>query len=279
MKLALPRVTTVGELGATLPIGIVDGRKLKKDFSLRRYKSWIDRHMNLWREEHQGERMGLLVAKLLSLLVESVGDDHFSLKDDKNSTPEQLLKVLKLHYADAMYMYIYARIQAVGNEIELPYVCERCGNGGLAIADLNTLEVKVWDEPQYLQQWVELRDPITLRSGRAAKKVELRPITLQAQTVPGADSASLSYAALREAICGVDCESGYYNILDSELDELVKLDMVRLDRRANSLSAGPNLRTSIECKSPKCGAKIKEAFNWGYDTFFGSSIPLSQLID
>jgi len=281
--LDLPRLTTIKELGMKLPIGNfnADKNQLSKDFELRPYKAWVDRNINLWQEEHEDEHIAKLVVKYISLVLARIGQESFGLTAERDSTPEQEMRVSKLYYADVVYMYIMSRIKAVGPEMDMPYVCGRCGKTGIATADLWSLEVRVLDSPKQLERWLTLQSGAELRDGTIAKKLKLRPIAYRAQLMSGASqsAARAGYNEFREAVCGVDTKTGHYTLTDDELDNFDKIDMLALDRQAAVSSAGPDLRTHLTCPHSKCGAPIREAFDWTFNTFFDSSVPLRILVN
>jgi hypothetical protein len=275
------QLMTIKELGSKLPIGKLteNGRGLKKEFALRPYKGRIDRHISHWRMQHDGEHIARLVSKFVSLLAESVGGEAVEVGPDGDSTAQQELKVQGWYYADVMYMYLYSRIVNISEWIEVPYVCRRCGETGIAKADLWTTEVRVINSVKQLEQWVELRSGIPLRNGETARKLKIRPVKFSSQLMPEAAAGALAmgYGEFREAVCGVDCLSGHYTLTDDELDEMPKIDSLTIDRQAGRVAAGPDLRTTIKCMKGSCGAPIREAFDWTFDAFFDSSVPLSVL--
>lgn len=278
------RTTTIKELGQQLPIGkLIDG-KLNKEFKIRPYKNWVDRQLNIWLEANENARIANLAAKFVSLIVETMYGEAFPLIDkatgEKDSTPETLLKVHQAFSGDIFYIYLYSRIINVSNQIVVPYRCPLCGAVGTATADLWNTEVKVIESPAELGKWVELRDGFKLASGQLCKKILVSPVPYLAQLFVGSGQADLgaaSYNILREAIKEVDGSHGPYILQDSELDEIGKVDMLIIERNATTLSAGPDLKTSIQCPSKKCGAPIVDPLNWRLDSFFGHSVPLEIL--
>jgi hypothetical protein len=280
------RTTTLGELGPKLPIGFVKGKTLNKDFTLRPYKSWVDRVLNVWREANEGRSMAALAAKFLSLLVSTAGGEEYTLTAEKDSTAEQELRVYRWYWADVMYAYLFARVKTVGSIIEVPYACPnrfavgaaRCDAAGLNRADLNSTEVQVVEDVAELKHWIELRDGFPLRDGKTAKELCLQPVRFTAQALPGSsvqDINAIGYNHLREAIAEIK-GVGEYSMTNSEIDEISKVDALILDRAASKVTAGADMRTHLEC--PKCGCKIINALNWSLDSFFDSSVPLEALM-
>lgn len=273
------RKTTVGELQSQLPVGVVVGNKLVKEFSLRPYRASIDRHMGAWEETAaQKYTPGVLLAhrvpKFLSLLVGEIGGKSVPLQENGDSSPEQELKFHKLHYADAMYLYLLARISAVGADYRLPFRCPACKTEGTATFDLKQVQVTVLETPAELEATVKLKHPIKLRTGKTARQVKLRPPSWTIMTKPGVVGASVGqvgYSYLVEAICGADCEEGPYEFMPDEVDALSKIDTIMLDRHAPA--AGPDLEAKINCPKDACKAEIVNGVNWTFAHFFGWSVP------
>jgi hypothetical protein len=282
-EVPLPEVTTVGSLGSRLPIGILsdDGRTLRKDFRLRAFSGRVDRQLAVWTDKNEDASIARQIAKIVSLLVSEVGGKAIALTDDGDSTAEQELEVLKWYNADVVYLWLYARIMAVTEWMELPYVCRVCGEAGLAKADLNSTEVRVINSPKHLRQRLDLKRGIKLRDGSSvARSLWVQPVKFSVHMAPGSSAAGASktgYTEFREAVCGVDCSQGHYTLTDSEMDEIPKIDLLAIDRKSGRVSAGPDMRTRLKCPAEKCGAPIVQAFDWSYETFFDSSVPLSSI--
>jgi hypothetical protein len=59
---------------------------------------------------------------------------------------------------------------------------------------------------------------------------------------------------------------------DRDLDEMDKIDRIRINRITNEVAAGPDMRVRVPC--PKCGLEIIDPLNWTFDYFFETSVPL-----
>jgi hypothetical protein len=275
------KTITVKELGSTLPIGMWDGKTLHKDFSLRPYKSKIDRHLNAWREANEGKHIAWEVVKFLSLIIESAGDQVLRLDDKGDSTEESMAKVLDWSFGDVMYMYLFAR-KIVCNELTIKYGCpnDKCTvKAAEKNVDLSSVEVVVIESVKDCRFWVELIDGFRLSNTKLCKKIQLKSIPFKTLLLQGATQGfvdSLGYSQLREAIISVDGGGDNYVLTDEELDEMGKLDQLRLNRYSGKLTGGPKLQTTITCD--KCKQPIVRAIDWRYEHFFDSSIPVSRLM-
>lgn len=281
------RITTAKDLGTALPIGVVQGKELVKEFTLRPYKSRVDRLMNLWREANEGRHVGYEVAKLVALLVENVGKRAYALTEAGDTTPEQDLRVLDWWFGDVMYVYLRIRIQAVGARMSVPYACPHafqgrpCGHRAEAKADLEEVEVRVIESVAELKAWVKLIDGFSLSDEPKIRvsKLRLQPIPFRAFTLPGGSvegAEAIGYNQIREAVCEVAGAGPEYILTDADLDEVSKRDQLAINRQAGQVTAGPLLRTTITC--PRCSAEIVAALDWSYNNFFDHSVPLSELM-
>lgn len=273
--------TTIKEQGQNLPIGEVKDGKLVKDFALRPYKGRVDRFLNTYREANQGRSVAYLAAKYLSLIVESAAGTAYPLTETGDSSADQEARIHGWFFADFLYAYVYSRIANVSEWIEVPAVCPAagCPYTGTLRADLTSTEVTVLEKPEELFTWVDLRDGIKV-GDRVSKRLKLQAVRYRAMLLPGAahqDVNSLSYAQLREAIVEIEGAPAGYVVLDKDLDDLSKFDLLRIDRQAGLVAAGLSMRTTILC--PKCGTPIRSAFDWNFDPFFDASVPSDLLTD
>jgi len=286
------RITTLKEFGPQLPIGMLEGTTLQKNFTLRPFKGWVDRSLGLWREAN-GDRYtsqqmaACMVGKLLSLLVEQAGKKAFALTKEKDSTPESELSLYQWNMCDVIYAYVYARKQALGNELRVPIGCTNPNCKYVdpsAVFDLDTLEVRSAENLDDTFAWVSLTSPIMARDGKTKiSSIRVEPLKWTVMTQPGfiggtnqhMDAVSLQSAAVainkheKSAVNGVEREGYPYTLVESEVDEITKRDYLIINERIGELSMGIDITTAIPC--PKCGMVIINPLDWEYGNFFGSS--------
>lgn len=278
------QTTTLKEWGARLPIGFPKGKGLEKTFALRPFKAKVERHLGNWKEANggkynAGQLLAMQTAKLLSLLISQAGSTQLAVADDGDSSAASELEIHKWFFSDVMYAYIFSRVQSLGSELESPVVCpmNSCGFSGMGQFDLNSVEVTVADSVEELYSWVDLQRPFLLRDGQTqCKSVRVGPVRWATMTKPGVlagNMSAIALSSLQDSICAVNRkEDQPYQLSESELDEMEKIDRVRIDRLAGKASAGVDLNTTMKC--PQCGAPIVNPLDWTYDSFFGSSLPL-----
>ena len=285
------KTTTIKENGYKLPIGVLstDGDrkgKLIRDFSLRPYKSSIDRNISDWMEANESKYptrsvfIAARVAKFISLICSQFGDKAWALDKDKNSTPEQELAVYGMYYADVFYVYYMARIAALGPQYEFPYVCpdKKCkaNEGSTIIFDLSTTDVDILEDNDPLEKWVTLSHPFKNRDGRLVKKLKIAPARWGLTSRPdfyGATTVGVSVSILRECVRQIDSQEGNYELIDDEIDEIHHMDIINIDRHTKTLAPGLDLQTKVTCI---CGQIILNPVNWTPDFFLASSLPISE---
>lgn len=277
------KTTTVGRRGMMLPIGVPkqDGT-LEQSFTLRPYKSRIDRHLGHWRDanlrkfgEDQGQLLAHMTAKFVSLILESVGGKTVSVTEDLNSTPQAELEIHQWALADVLYVYYMARITSLGSDLVVSLSCQRCTWAGQQSFDLNTADVSYAESGKELDLWVDLKKPFTSREGQKIRSVRIGPVRWTTLSKPGAlqnRMSELGYHSLIDAIYGINGNAkDPYTLTTDELDEMEKVDRIRIDLAVGAASPGVDLKTTVAC--PKCGTLIVDPLNWTYDHFFGDSVP------
>lgn len=285
------KTTTIRKHGQKLPLGFLVSGELNRDFRLRPHTAATDRMINIWREANVGTHVSMLVAKYLSLVIESAGGESYPLNPDGNSSEETVVRFLDWTFGDVMYAYLYARIIAVEEWMEVGFGCPTCGNIRTTEVDLWDTEVDVIESAEELQAWITLKNGMRLDNGKTCRKLLLRSVPYRALTLPGGSQEgtdSMGYNQLRESVIQVDgADTPSYSPTDGELDRITKLDMLRLDRQAGKVAAGPKLRTHAVCQHMvnkdtgalvECGTKILNALDWRYDSFFDSSVPQERLM-
>jgi len=286
------KITTVRELGAQLPVGFPqqDGT-LAKAFTLRPYKSRIDRHIGLWEEANrdqfgtdQGMQLAMKVAKFVSLIVESVGGKQLTLTEDGNSPEEREVEIAQWAFADVLYVYFYARLNSLGDQMSVDVACPSCnreytGDDSL-VFDLRDADVRLIEKPSEMDFWYKMKRPFRLRDKKTVcEQVRIAPMRWVTMQQPGVLSGSamgqLGYRMLADCICGINGNASQpYDFTDHEMDEMEKIDRVAIDKLAERVGGGLDLRVTVKCDNKDCQQPITNPLNWTWDHFFGESVPL-----
>jgi hypothetical protein len=284
--------TTLGELGPQLPIGQLVGNKFEKEFVLKPYKAKIDRLIGLWKQtqmktynSNDAQLGAKIVPKFLSLICERVGTKTMPVTDKGDSTAEAELWVSKWPMSDVLYMYIYTRVVALDPMLKVPAACGTMGcdfKANSAEFDLRTLEVRYSETINDTFEWVKLTTPIKNRDGSLTiREVRVEPVswlTVVNRGAPSSVSSPFSTFALRESIKAINKgeskDGTSYTLIEDEMDELSKRDLIKLDQVCGDLSLGIDITTKIDC--PKCGTPMLNLLDWDFESFFDLSFRLEN---
>lgn len=282
--------TTLRDRGLRLPIGPIRDGKLAQDFTLRPYKSWVDRVLGNWRDVNHAKPPPYLIAKYLSLVIAEAGGRAFALTSEKDSSPEAELAILDWPMGDVFYAYLYSRLTTVTSSILVPFTCPRCGTSHGDIAyDLLGMGVECLETPAEARKVIKLVDGFRMRNGKICTSLTIAPVPWRVLLLPGVlsgRSGSIGYQHLREAVVAAGDEDPY-SLTEEEVDDITKMDRLVIDKFAGAVSAGPSLRTVAECpgkpdpseegKMLVCGHVQHSPLNWSFDHFFESSVPEAAL--
>ena len=205
---------------------------------------------------------------------------------------ERITLVNRLPWATVFYMYIWLRIDALGEDMKMhKFDCPSCGAAIKdMIADLNTIEVKtagykmIDNTDSEIPQYEE--DPDFPREGSYDLK---KPFTVGEVKVTGLkfgfttwnameklnssdrNEGAVKEAMMRASLLKAITEEGGEVALDKNkiLNGMTKRDIEGYYDKLDEFNGGPKLALEIEC--PSCGSHHEMPFNWTYDYFFGSS--------
>lgn len=276
---AQPRfsVKTLAELGPNLPIGVQPsgGGERVRPFRVRPYKMKQEKALAALRDEQKGVNIGKFVADALALMIQTVGPHNF----DNMKDGERQLVINQLAMPDVLYLYLYLRYDALGDEPVLMQVkCPQCSTEYRWYGDLGTLDVKVVDDTKAdLARFYTLRDAMQFR-GKTVSKLKLGLIKWDAFGRPEFQArGSMENATITSSIIGiegVDAIPGTFQMTANDLDDMSKFDMSGLIRDIEENTPGPQLGVEPEC--PTCKFSRKMMIDWSWDSFFARSARPSQ---
>lgn len=267
----LMSVTTLGQLGSQLPVGVVNpgiGKRVKP-FRLRQFRMKQEKELGELRENGRGMSFGKFVSEVMAKMVQTVGHHTFDSMGEK----ERKLVLAQMTMADVLYMYVWLRHEAMGADepVVLPVTCPGCRHMFQVDADLGTLEVRtVPAEALDLRRTASLRDGLTIHGKQCSN------LWLDAVPWRMADSPAFMRPGEREALVinhsivgaeGVDLNP--FLMTDAELDEMTKFDLEGLMRDIDDNSPGPIMVVKSNC--PACKSEVGRMIDWGYDSFFSRS--------
>lgn len=274
---------TAKEQGYNLPIGIVNGTDLVKPFSLGDISPDVEREVGRYREENSSLPATVVVSKLISCILTSIGGQEFGhKKNGEEMTPdERLVEVRKMYLADVYYMYLVARMRELGNEYTIPYVCPHCGlKKQSMVCDLSTMEVVSAINVTALRHEVDLKVGLRYRDGSIKKKLFISPIMWYMFEGPevaeiGGNEILLKLFMLEKSITGVEGEKAAVILSPEEFNSLKKIDREIASEQLGNMNAGPTLTVSGNCpgkvRGKPCAKPFEYPVNWDYDHFFSMS--------
>lgn len=267
-----PEKTTMGALGATLPIGILaPGGNLSKTFANRPWRMKEEREIGDLREKNAEANMGQYVTMVLSIMLTEVGQHKF----DSMKEHERRMVIAQMFLPDVFYMYMYLRRVSVGSKLEFEPRCPNCAKTFPFFGALDTLEVTTVNDFKSSQWHYDLTTPIEIR-GKPVTGFLMGPPRWNAfESVNSSgginsrlNTAAVKFSMIRAAIYLVD-GLGEVALADHELDELTKKDLEIMSRKIDLETVGPNMVLEGEC--PACSRAFKLPIEWASEDFFAAS--------
>lgn len=272
--------TTVGELGPTLPMGVVVGNppQLERHFDTKDYYWEEEQELNKIRnkKEGPGQHPGKTVTEVLNFMLTSWGGK----KDfQTTNTKNRRQAVDSAFMTDVLFAYVYLRIQALGSIYTTEVNCAACGHDWTWRTDLNGAEVTVPEKPQDLDKEYKLIKQVKF-GDKVYDTVHLRPPPWSAvshhpmgRSNAGQVKSNLMMAAVRGLSNSKDRKQRAIGM--STHVKLTKLDYEMLVMFVDRQFPSVDLNFQIECES--CGAEFLHMMQWNFDFFFsGSSLPQAK---
>lgn len=264
---------TLADVGRRLPIGYRDATgKLHRDFETVDWDWDVEEELGELAERNQGMSMGVYISEVVGRGLRSLGELDFS----KLRRSQRRLVVSQLYHADALYVYVWIRISALGRTIRFErFECESCGFAHEGFAgDLLTLEVKVREGDRAPTREVELERGF--RYGKTdVRRVVVGPLKWSfmetADPTVLTNPAKFRLAALRSGVVGVEgAENGAPVVLTREhAREMGPASVNRIVAAIDAVGGGAAMEVGGKCA--RCGAGFRRAIDWTYDNFFGRS--------
>lgn len=260
--------STFGDFGQRLPVGVLQGGELHREFSFRRFTMREERKLEELRRSRKKTQMVDFIAGILAHMLTKLGPYDF-----ETLTPmERRLVVNQMWHPDAMYAYIWLRIEALGPECVFSLTCTTCEHQWKWTADLNRTDVTSAESAADIVYPYKLRDGIETPEG-LFHDVNIQPARWSAMSAVnvkgGINLADVKLHMMASAIRRV--EEGKHPISREMLETLTKYDSEMLYRAIDEMTPGPDLTLEVEC--PECGHEFLHLMDWSWDFFFrGSSL-------
>lgn len=257
-------VTTLAELGNQLPVGIPIGSGLSKTFRLRRYRTKEEIAIAEMRKKKKSIKIGAFTTEVVAMMAQTIGPhDMDALKEN-----ERRALVQQMTAADVLYMYVYLRHEALGDEpITMEILCPLCSHQFPFYADIGTLKIRtVPSKTIDVRRVYDLRDGLPLQ-GEDRKSVWLTPLVWGDALANDLITAASEVGIVQASICGVEgIDRHPFAMTREEMYELTKYDLEGLVEDIEINTPGPQLAIEADC--PSCGSQIARTLDWGWDSFF-----------
>lgn len=272
----LYRVTSLGELGANLPVARAksDGSLIKeRGFSFFEWDMEVEEKIG--KIQSKAKNLGSMVSQMMDLLLDQFcGEDFQSLPKD-----QRIVLLNQLDFPNMLYMYMYLRFEELGSEIRMDVSCPTCKKLNKDfVADLNDLEVHVKDEEHNRQQEYELTKPILMDGGYIVSSI-LYDVskwdTMERATQDVAENpAKMKQLLFRSSILSGKAKDKEGNEkeypVDLILKKLKKIDIEKISKAITDNNAGPSMGIKGNCVH--CSAEFFRIIEWNYQFFFDSSL-------
>lgn len=274
------KITTLGELGAELPMGGPSGgRKLSR----RRWRTGEERALARLQKPKMsmGEYVGLIVAFMCTTFGDL--DEVPNLESDQKALRTRIVALNRYFSGDVFYAYVWLRREVISKELELVDIaCPKCEFKSGFVGDLDSVEVRRVDDPEEALWTYALSEPVTWRNERVVS-VQLQPPTWQnlLDSIPANGNANETIFALssvRGCIVGYNDVRGADGRLkriapltDAEVDEFERKDFESLTKQIGERQLGAVMQIETVC--PNCEHEFKAPIDWRYGNFFRASSP------
>jgi hypothetical protein len=265
---ALP---TLGEVGKRFPIGFVDqtgGKHL--DFDLVEWTYEVEERLGELASTEDKMPLNVYISELIGHGLARVG----SIDVTKMKRSERRLLVRSMYFSDALYVYVWIRLAAIGNELKLnAFPCDACGRDieGFT-ADLRTIGVKVFpngvpNKTVKLERGVEY-------AGKRLTEITVGPVRWAfAETgEPSSftNQAKLKLLTLQHGIIGIKgAPEGPVYLTAEHLRSMLPREINVLVTEIDQCNGGPAMDIRDTC--PHCRRTFKQTIRWSYENFFALS--------
>lgn len=256
------------ELKNRLPFGF---SYQDQTFHTYKLKPWrLKEEKILAKQEDEDIGIGEYIGQIVSVLLESLDSFNYAELDDA----KKKLIISQMYLADVFAMYVRARIENIGETMEIPIACGRCRHSFVFKANLNTLETLIFEDEDpgtHLFDF-ELKDGIQIGK-KTYKKLKCRFAKFEVfkNLAKGFDltSATFRVALFQGCIAKIEgYEIEHFIPTDVELDTLKKIDFEKLSEKLFFDSQAIDFDISLKC--PKCKRQIIDYLAWSPDSFFAT---------
>lgn len=255
--------TTFGAWGRRMPIGILRGGKLHKDFAFRRWTSKQDRELEEVRANSGAMSVQEFVGKVVCHMLTQLGpwQDFQGLPES-----ERLAITNQMYLGDVMYLYVWLRIEALGQRIVFRMRCPGCKKLFKMVADLRQTDVSAVESPDTLIKSLKLKDGIEVGE-TLEHNILVHPPQWIAMGSVKADTTNQHDVKTQIILSSLrQIGESVHPPAPQVLDTLTKYDLEMLTRVIDDMNPGPDL--TLEARCAKCGVEFKSPLEWSWSFFF-----------
>lgn len=268
------RVTTLGELGAKLPIAPrgIDGAILKdRDFSFREWDMEAEEKISQLQKD--SINVGDFTNRMLCLLL-----DQFCGQDFQSKRPEaQTLLLNQLEFPNIMYMYVFLRVEELSQYLKMDVGCPNCKKLiENYMVDLEDLEIHVKDTEHTRVQEYTLVKPIRLEDGKIVTGMMIDVAKWDSLESASRDiienGGKMKAMLFKSSISGVlEAKGPIDGFISTEklIKKIKKIDIEKISNLVIKNNGGPSMVVGGKC--PHCRTEFLKPLDWRYDYFFDSS--------
>jgi hypothetical protein len=269
------KYTTLGERGPVLPIGVTgpDGA-LQRALEVKPWRMKEERELGRIHEELGGDQAQLAsyISAILGYMCPVLGGK----KLDGDAARSQV-HIGQMYMADVFYAYCYLRWKSMGHGLPFELTSPNTGKKFQWEADLRTVEVGYVEKTEDLYWEYEVQVPFDVR-GKEVTKLVMGPQRWNVVEMLGPDSNAGGAKAqvIAASVYSIpECQQGPIALIDTDLDEMTKLDIELITEAIDDHGLGPKMVLEVVDQTVKGQNKptFKTPIDWRYQSFFRSSSP------
>lgn len=265
------KLPALSAIGKRLPLGFKDQTgAVHPDFETAEWTYALEEQLGELAAQNQEMPLSVYVSEIIGHGVTRIG----SIDVSKMKRSERRLLVRSLYFSDALYIYVWIRIGALGPEIKLrEFKCSACGKAidGF-VGDLRTLEVKTFNGA-VPSKVVTLEKGVTY-AGKQLTEFTVGPVRWAFMETD--DSTVLSNPAkfklvtIQQGVTGLKgAPEGPVYLTAEHLRTMAPREINALVKEIDQCGGGPVMEIRDQC--PKCRREFRQPINWSYDGFFAPS--------
>jgi hypothetical protein len=264
------RLPTLTAVGKRLPLGYTDQTGQKHlDFELTDWTYELEERLGELASENQQMSLNVYVSEVIGHGLSRVG----SIDVTKMKRSERRLLVRSLYFSDALAVYVWIRIGALGPGLSLKeFTCSACRKPVRGYTgDLRTLEVKVFDEVPSRE--VKLETGVTY-AGKRLTEFKVGPVRWAFMETEDptllTNPAKFKLVTIQQGVIGLKgAPEGPVFLTAEHLRTMAPREINRLVREIDQCGGGLVMEIRDQC--PSCRREFRQGINWSYDDFFAPS--------